>query len=148
MVTGDNLDTASHIAQECGIIKGDIQERHRIEGPVFRTLSTAEMTSRLQNGLVVMARSSPSDKEILVRRLKAMGEIVAVTGDGTNDAPALKAAHVGLSMGIAGTTVAKEASDVVIMDDNFASIVQACTCTNQPTPPYSTPNGRERAHPP
>jgi Ca2+-transporting ATPase len=72
-----------------------------------------------------MARSSPTDKYILVTRLKALGEVVAVTGDGTNDAPALKQAHVGFSMGITGTEVAKEASDIILMDDNFSSIVKA-----------------------
>ena len=75
--------------------------------------------------LEVLARSSPEDKRILVRKLKAMGETVAVTGDGTNDAPALKAADVGFSMGIAGTEVAKEASQIVLMDDNFRSIIVA-----------------------
>jgi len=75
--------------------------------------------------LQVLARSSPTDKFILVRRLRALGEVVAVTGDGTNDAPALKEADVGLSMGICGTQVAKHASDIVILDDNFTSIVQS-----------------------
>lgn len=128
MVTGDNLNTACKIAQEVNIIKeGEtLEPRHYIEGPEFRTLSTSEMTARLRGGLVVMARSSPLDKEILVKRLRAMGEIVGVTGDGTNDAPALKSANIGLSMGLTGTKVAKAASHVVIMDDNFASIVQAC----------------------
>ncbi|KAF3065905.1 Calcium-transporting ATPase 2 [Daldinia childiae] len=75
--------------------------------------------------LQVLARSSPEDKRILVARLKALGETVAVTGDGTNDAPALKTADVGFSMGICGTEVAKEASEIVLMDDNFASILTA-----------------------
>lgn len=65
------------------------------------------------------------DKKLLVKRLKAMGEVVAVTGDGTNDAPALRRAHVGLAMGIEGTGVAKQASDIIILDDNFASIVKS-----------------------
>lgn len=71
-----------------------------------------------------MARSSPTDKHMLVKRLRAMGEVVGVTGDGTNDAPALHEADIGLSMGIAGTEVAKESSDIIILDDNFASIVK------------------------
>lgn len=75
--------------------------------------------------LQVLARSSPEDKRILVKRLKELGETVAVTGDGTNDAPALKTADVGFSMGIAGTEVAKEASAIILLDDNFASIVKA-----------------------
>jgi Ca2+-transporting ATPase len=73
----------------------------------------------------VLARSSPNDKKLLVGHLKKLGETVAVTGDGTNDAPALKTADVGFSMGIAGTEVAKEASAIILMDDNFASIVKA-----------------------
>lgn len=75
--------------------------------------------------LQVMARSSPTDKYNLVKLLKKTGEVVAVTGDGTNDAPALKESDVGLAMGIAGTEVAKEAADIVIMDDNFSSIVKS-----------------------
>ena len=74
--------------------------------------------------LQVLARSSPEDKLTLVRFLKEEGEVVAVTGDGTNDAPALKESDVGLAMGIAGTEVAKEAADIVILDDNFSSIVK------------------------
>ncbi|KAJ9627960.1 plasma membrane calcium [Taxawa tesnikishii (nom. ined.)] len=121
MVTGDNILTAKAIAKECGIYTpGGVA----LEGPVFRKMSKQaqiEIIPKLQ----VLARSSPDDKRVLVKRLKEMGETVAVTGDGTNDAPALKAADVGFSMGIAGTEVAKEASDIILMDDNFASIVKA-----------------------
>ena len=121
MVTGDNVMTAKAIAQECGIFTpGGIA----IEGPVFRKLSKNQMNQIIPR-LQVLARSSPEDKQILVTQLKKMGETVAVTGDGTNDAPALKAADVGFSMGIAGTEVAKEASAIILMDDNFASIVKA-----------------------
>jgi Ca2+-transporting ATPase len=95
-----------------------------MEGPVFRHLSHEEMIAIIPR-LQVLARSSPRDKQILVMKLKEMGETVAVTGDGTNDAPALKGSDVGFSMGIAGTEVAKEASDIVLMDDNFASLVKA-----------------------
>ena len=90
----------------------------------FRKLNAEQMADMVPK-LQVLARSSPQDKQILVNCLKALGETVAVTGDGTNDAPALKAADVGFSMGIAGTEVAKEASDIVLMDDNFASLVKA-----------------------
>lgn len=121
MVTGDNLLTATAIAQECGIHFGD---GIVMEGPRFRKLDRREMNSIIPK-LQVLARSSPEDKRILVKRLKELGETVAVTGDGTNDAPALKTADVGFSMGIAGTEVAKEASSIVLMDDNFASIVKA-----------------------
>ncbi len=80
---------------------------------------------RCSSCLQVLARSSPNDKYDLVKLLKKNGEVVAVTGDGTNDAPALKESDVGLAMGIAGTEVAKEAADIVILDDNFSSIVKS-----------------------
>jgi Ca2+-transporting ATPase len=120
MVTGDNVVTAKAIATDCGIYTDGIV----MEGPTFRNLGEAEMNEILPN-LQVLARSSPEDKRILVTRLRALGEIVAVTGDGTNDGPALKAADIGFSMGIAGTEVAKEASAIILMDDNFASILTA-----------------------
>lgn len=121
MVTGDNVITARAIAKECGIYsEGGIV----MEGPAFRQLTESEMDEILPH-LQVLARSSPEDKRILVRRLKELGETVAVTGDGTNDGPALKMADVGFSMGIAGTEVAKEASSIILMDDNFSSIVKA-----------------------
>lgn len=121
MVTGDNIHTAKHIARECGILTED---GIALEGPVFRAMSEEELLPLLPR-LQVLARSSPKDKYILVQTLKRVGEVVAVTGDGTNDAPALKESDVGLAMGIAGTEVAKEAADIVIMDDNFSSIVKA-----------------------
>lgn len=121
MVTGDNINTAKAIAQECGIFTpGGIA----IEGPKFRRLSSRQMNQIIPR-LQVVARSSPDDKKILVSQLKKLGETVAVTGDGTNDAQALKTADVGFSMGVAGTEVAKEASDIILMDDNFSSIVKA-----------------------
>ncbi|KAL1955127.1 hypothetical protein VTO42DRAFT_8991 [Malbranchea cinnamomea] len=121
MVTGDNIITAKAIAQSCGIFTpGGVA----MEGPVFRKLSPYQMNQIIPR-LQVLARSSPEDKKILVSRLQKLGETVAVTGDGTNDAPALKTADVGFSMGIAGTEVAKEASAIILMDDNFNSIVRA-----------------------
>ncbi|KAA8895457.1 hypothetical protein FN846DRAFT_785074, partial [Sphaerosporella brunnea] len=121
MVTGDNVTTAKAIAADCGIYTpGGVV----MEGPKFRQLPPAEM-DRIIPRLQVLARSSPEDKRTLVRRLKELGETVAVTGDGTNDGPALKMADVGFSMGIAGTEVAKEASAIILMDDNFSSIVKA-----------------------
>jgi len=121
MVTGDNILTAKAIATECGIFTpGGVA----LEGPEFRKMSKTEQRAVIPK-LQVLARSSPEDKRVLVKRLKEMGETVAVTGDGTNDAPALKAADVGFAMNIAGTEVAKEASDIILMDDNFASIVKA-----------------------
>ncbi|KAL3147298.1 hypothetical protein ABBQ32_002786 [Trebouxia sp. C0010 RCD-2024] len=121
MVTGDNVHTAQHIARECGILTpGGLA----LEGPNFRTMPEEELVKLLPR-LQVLARSSPTDKFNLVKLLKKQGEIVAVTGDGTNDAPALKESDVGLAMGIAGTEVAKAAADIVIMDDNFSSIVKS-----------------------
>ena len=121
MVTGDNLFTAKAVALECGILgpSGII-----MEGPQFRRLSSVELNEIIPR-LDVLARSSPQDKYLLVKHLKEMGETVAVTGDGTNDGPALRIADVGFSMGISGTEVAKEASDIILMDDNFASIVKS-----------------------
>ncbi|OMJ25455.1 Calcium-transporting ATPase PAT1 [Smittium culicis] len=121
MITGDNIETAEAIAKNAGILtKGG----RSISGPDWRKLSP-EQQHELLPRLQVMARSSPLDKQIVVRRLQERGEVVAMTGDGTNDAPALKMAEVGFSMGIAGTEVAKEASDIILMDDNFSSIVKA-----------------------
>jgi Ca2+-transporting ATPase len=121
MVTGDNIVTAQNIAKACGILKaGGLC----LEGPIFRDMPEAERRACLPR-LQVLARSSPTDKQLLVGMLKEAGEVVAVTGDGTNDGPALKMADIGFSMGIAGTEVAIAASDVVLLDDNFASIVKA-----------------------
>ncbi|KAK3249190.1 ATF/CREB activator [Cymbomonas tetramitiformis] len=123
MVTGDNVVTARAIAKEVNILTDD---GLAVEGKEFRLMSYSERLlkfgPRLEK-LQVMARSSPSDKYDLVHMLRGLGEVVGVTGDGTNDAKALKEADVGLAMGIAGTEVAKRASDIIILDDNFASIV-------------------------
>ncbi|ODV89481.1 hypothetical protein CANCADRAFT_13458, partial [Tortispora caseinolytica NRRL Y-17796] len=127
MVTGDFVMTARAIAKDCGIYDPvkDTDSRYAImEGPVFRALPQEELQEAVKE-LRVLARSSPADKRKLVKTLKEQHNIVAVTGDGTNDAPALKLADVGFSMGIAGTDVAKEASDIILMDDNFSSIVKA-----------------------
>ncbi|XP_006649589.2 calcium-transporting ATPase 2, plasma membrane-type-like [Oryza brachyantha] len=120
MVTGDNINTAKAIARECGILtEGGIA----IEGPDFRTKSAEELNELIPK-IQVMARSSPLDKHTLVKHLRTtFDEVVAVTGDGTNDAPALHEADIGLAMGIAGTEVAKESADVIILDDNFSTIV-------------------------
>ncbi|KAL8327764.1 hypothetical protein RB597_003878 [Gaeumannomyces tritici] len=121
MVTGDNVMTAEAIAHDCGILQPD---SIIMEGPEFRNMTQAQQDEIVPR-LHVLARSSPDDKRILVKRLKDLGQIVAVTGDGTNDAPALKMADVGFSMGVSGTEVAKEASAIILMDDNFSSIVVA-----------------------
>ncbi|KAI9208398.1 uncharacterized protein BJ171DRAFT_239281 [Polychytrium aggregatum] len=121
MVTGDNILTACKIATECGILFSD---GVALEGPVFRAMAEEEQLAIIPR-LQVLARSSPSDKHRLVSLLKKMGEVVAVTGDGTNDAPALKEADVGFAMGISGTQIAMNASDIVLLDDNFVSLVQS-----------------------
>ncbi|XP_074284817.1 calcium-transporting ATPase 8, plasma membrane-type-like isoform X3 [Silene latifolia] len=125
MVTGDNLQTAKAIALECGILDSDADanEPYLIEGRVFRNKSEAER-EEIAEKISVMGRSSPNDKLLLVQALKKKGHVVAVTGDGTNDAPALHESDIGLAMGIAGTEVAKESSDIIILDDNFASVVK------------------------
>ncbi|WZZ24500.1 hypothetical protein YC2023_007901 [Brassica napus] len=125
MVTGDNIQTAKAIALECGILASDsdASEPNLIEGKVFRSYSEEER-DRISEEISVMGRSSPNDKLLLVQSLKRRGHVVAVTGDGTNDAPALHEADIGLSMGIQGTEVAKEKSDIIILDDNFESVVK------------------------
>jgi P-type Ca2+ transporter type 2C len=121
MCTGDNVLTARSIALQCNIYTaGGIV----MEGPHFRMLPPDVMKS-IAPRLQVLARSSPEDKRILVEMLKDRGDIIGVTGDGTNDGPALKTAHIGFAMGVTGTEVAKEASDIILMDDNFSSIVSA-----------------------
>ncbi|KAJ3366468.1 Calcium-transporting ATPase 10, plasma membrane-type [Allomyces javanicus] len=121
MVTGDNILTACKIARECHILS---DHGIAMEGPVFRALSDADKKAVIPK-LQVLARSSPADKYVLVNLLKQMGEVVAVTGDGTNDAPALKEADVGFAMGISGTQISMNASDIILLDDNFISIVQS-----------------------
>ncbi|RWR87968.1 Cation-transporting P-type ATPase [Cinnamomum micranthum f. kanehirae] len=123
MITGDNVFTATAIAIECGILRADQDLKEAVvEGRQFRNYSIQERMEMVDK-ISVMARSSPLDKLLMVQCLKEKGHVVAVTGDGTNDAPALKEANVGLSMGIQGTEVAKESSDIVILDDNFSSVV-------------------------
>ncbi|CAM0147298.1 unnamed protein product [Urochloa decumbens] len=124
MVTGDNLKTARAIALECGIlVDSDASADAIIEGRVFRAYTDTEREDVAEK-ISVMARSSPNDKLLLVKALKKRGHVVAVTGDGTNDAPALHEADIGLAMGIQGTEVAKESSDIIILDDNFSSVVK------------------------
>ncbi|KAF7806692.1 calcium-transporting ATPase 8, plasma membrane-type-like [Senna tora] len=125
MVTGDNVQTAKAIALECGILgsSADATEPNIIEGKVFRALSDSQR-DEIAEKISVMGRSSPNDKLLLVQALRRKGHVVAVTGDGTNDAPALHEADIGLAMGIQGTEVAKESSDIIILDDNFASVVK------------------------
>jgi P-type Ca2+ transporter type 2C len=122
MVTGDNVETARAIAIDAGLI--DAPDALALTSDEFNRLSDDELKARLPQ-LRVLARARPLDKLRLVRLLQQQGHVVAVTGDGTNDAPALKRADVGLAMGVAGTEVAKEASKIVLLDDSFATIVRA-----------------------
>lgn len=146
MVTGDNPETAVAIARNCGIIDKNYKHaadddtvmtgqefRSRVgdelvpskDNPKEKVVQNLQAFKQIVTKLRVLARSSPQDKLILVTGLKQLNEVVAVTGDGSNDAPALKKSNVGFSMHIAGTQLAQEASDIILLDDNFASIVTA-----------------------
>ena len=120
IVTGDTPGTATEIARQIGLWKPEDTERNRITGVAFAELSDEEALNRVMD-LKIMSRARPTDKQRLVQLLQQKGAVVAVTGDGTNDAPALNHAQVGLSMGT-GTSVAKEASDITLLDDSFNSI--------------------------
>ena len=123
IVTGDTSGTAREIGRQIGICDSTTPDAAIITGPEFEALSDDEAAKRVM-ALKIMCRARPMDKQRLVRLLQEQDAVVAVTGDGTNDAPALKAAQVGLSMGD-GTSVAKEASDITIIDNSFASITRA-----------------------
>jgi len=123
MVTGDHPRTATAIAREIGMIKTD--KVVVMTGENMRLISDTELMLALDEKEVIFARIAADQKRRIVEVLKQKGHVVAVTGDGVNDAPALKIAHIGIAMGVAGTDVAKEAADMVLLDDNFASIVNA-----------------------
>ena len=122
MITGDGSRTALAIARQIGLVQNTPV---LIEGPAFGLLSDKELAEKLAAPEIIFARMTPKHKMRVVSILKDTGEVVAVTGDGVNDAPALKKADIGISMGLAGTDVAKEASDMILLDDNFATIVNA-----------------------
>lgn len=147
MVTGDNKTTAVAIAKECGILPKDYKPDPQFAdyevttGPEFaakvggiqnpgageaEVVCNKEEFQIYRQHLKVLSRSRPEDKYLLVTGLKQFGDVVAATGDGTNDAPALKKADVGFAMGLSGTDVAKHACDIMILDDSFSSIVNAC----------------------
>ena len=121
MITGDHLVTAKAIAEEIGILDSG---QTAITGTELSEMSDAELKQSIQN-ISVYARVSPSDKIRIVQMWQGLNKTVAMTGDGVNDAPALKAADVGIAMGVTGTEVAKEAADMILTDDNFATIIKA-----------------------
>jgi Ca2+ transporting ATPase len=145
MVTGDNIDTAIAISKEAGIISADVDgtkgytcmngkefreaigglSSKIVDGKEIDCVANQEIFDKITAELRVLARSSPEDKYLLVTGLKEQQKVVAVTGDGTNDAPALAKADVGFAMGISGTDVAKNACDIVLTDDNFCSVLTA-----------------------
>ena len=123
MVTGDHPHTAVAIAREIGLVRGlhpDV-----LLGEMLPRMSPAQLQLALDAPEIIFARVTAEQKMLIVQALQRKGEIVAVTGDGVNDAPALKAADIGIAMGLSGTDVAKEAADIILLDDNFASIVSA-----------------------
>ena len=123
IVTGDTPGTAKEIGRQIGLWRASDTDANIITGPEFAKLTDKELADRVMD-IKIISRARPSDKKRLVETLQAKNQVVAVTGDGTNDAPALNAAHVGLSMGD-GTSVAKEASDITIIDNSFSSIGRA-----------------------
>ncbi len=124
IITGDSPETAREIANQIGLVEANDPPGAYMTGPAFMALDD-EQAKAAAGGIKVLARARPGDKLRIVRLLKDRGEVVAVTGDGVNDGPALNHADVGLAMGKTGTAVAKEASDIILLDDSFNSIVSA-----------------------
>ena len=126
MITGDNKLTAFAVGEEIGIVSGkiDVTARKAVTGTELDAMDSAELAEQVEQ-IKIYSRVSPEHKLKIVQALKKRGHVVAMTGDGTNDAPALKAADIGIAMGITGTQVAKESSSMILADDNFANIVSA-----------------------
>ncbi len=123
MVTGDHPHTAVAIAREIGLVRS--ASPVVVLGDALRKMRPAQLQIALESPEILFTRVTAQQKMLVVEGLKAKGHVVAVTGDGVNDAPALRTAHIGIAMGVAGTDVAKEAADMILLDDNFASIVNA-----------------------
>jgi len=123
MITGDHPDTALAIATRCGIVTQNLSKEMVLTGEVLESLTEAELEEAIESGVQIFARTSPAQKMKIVMALKNMDRVVAMTGDGVNDAPALKAADIGIAMGKSGTDVARASAQIILLDDNFASIV-------------------------
>jgi len=123
LITGDHPDTALAIARNSGIVAAEAGDEVVLTGDVLEILSQDQLVEKLAGRVRVFARSTPEQKMKIVAALKTMDLVVAMTGDGVNDAPALKAADVGVAMGLEGTDVARESAQIILLDDNFASIV-------------------------
>lgn len=121
VISGDKPETVAYITKKLDIAKNP----RVIVGEDLEKMNKEQLTEELKKDEIVFARTAPEQKLKIVEALKEMDEVVAVTGDGVNDAPALKKADIGVSMGLRGTDVAKEASDIILLDDNFATIVRA-----------------------
>ncbi|MHB8789709.1 MAG: cation-translocating P-type ATPase [Desulfobulbaceae bacterium] len=123
LITGDHPRTAWAVARSCGIVADDADENSVLTGSMLAGLTIKDLQEKIGQGIRVFARTTPDQKMKIVAALKAMEKVVAMTGDGVNDAPALKAADVGIAMGLQGTDVARESAQIILLDDNFASIV-------------------------
>ncbi len=123
LITGDHPDTALAVARKSGVVEKEKAEHTVLTGDVLETLTQQQLIKKLEQGVRIFARSTPEQKMKIVIALKTMDKVVAMTGDGVNDAPALKGADVGIAMGKEGTDVARESAQIILLDDNFASIV-------------------------
>ncbi len=123
LITGDHPDTALAVAIRSGIVDADLPKERVMTGDVLEELTDTELEEAIAAGVQIFARTSPAQKMKIVVALKNLDRVVAMTGDGVNDAPALKAADIGIAMGKSGTDVARAAAQIILLDDNFASIV-------------------------